>query len=1552
MRLSLPLVLLLLVGTACSSGGSGGPAAVGERPTGPVDGPGVDNDTVEDGVSVPDAGDTQDPTETDDGSEVQDDDGTPGTEVPTEACKTVCEPGECGYITDRCGGTVFCGDATQVCGPGFACQGGVCQEIPPQCSTTSPAEACAGKTCGFVAAGCGEVIDCGAVNGGCDAQRGFCRDHQCVDWPTPDPEDCPSLLTCDTAGVECGVASNGCGGTLDCGGAADRCQPGELCLGNRCLPPQQCVPALDKAAACAGRCGVVTDGCAGSYDCGAGGAGPEGTFCASGQVCVFGECRAPDDPPPTECDPGPINDTVCAALDRACGVLTDNCGAAVDCGTACDAPDEWCGGGGEALVDPTYGPIAASNLCGKPACEPLDDATACGAPGAGELCGLVSKGCGQFADCGTTCSVDGEFCGVDAGEPGRCAEVVCQPRPRATACAGVCGTVSDGCSGTYDCDAFDLASNCDAAAGEVCGGYGAAPGSCGTPPACVPATCAELGATCGFVSDGCEGQLDCTGGADNLGCSELTTCIGEPPTCQSDSDDGGCTGEYCTALPSCPAGQEVTIRGTVVTPGFVRGNGNVDNQFGIPNAFVYIPQSADTPLPPIVEGPQCDRCEDTDLGPVLVSAVSSPEGHFSLSGAIPTDVDSFRLVVKTGKWRRVVQVPTVGMDCGDTIVLDTQYTRLPRNQEDGEAGTNIPKIAVSTGSSDAMECVFYKMGLDVHEFTVQGETTGAGEGRVNLFGSDGNNLAGRRPSPTSCAGTFGAGTSCAAADNYGCNTAQPGCDWVLGPAADVDFVPEFELMSDYSMLDNYDMVVLDCHGGDHEEDHDAAVGSHGDANLLEYANRGGRVFMTHHSAYWIEANSDFSRAATIGGGYKGNGVEALSFDDPGKLRFGEPERLSDFANWLVEYAEPTGTWSADGSTYLNVDVKSNKKVEAIAAQGVHEWIWSGAKDGDEGEGPTQTFSFNTPYLTIPAGQPWCEAEPADTYCKDCGRVTYSSFHVSEKGDDDGSSIEDLCDDRADNPMDTQEKVLLYLLFDVAACTGDVPEPPQCEPTPDEEICDVPADGPNAGMTPCGYHANGCGALRNCSEPVDPCDANEFCDDGFCVEVGCTPQTCASLGFECGTHSDGCSGILECEQDTCSAGGDCPDGCDDTVVDQVCGLVNAGTCGTPSCLPRDVCEVGDDTDAVCGQLSNGCELVDCGGCPGALTCGAVEANRCGEGECIPLTCDDLRADTVRFPDGIECGQLSDGCGGVALDLDGTEGCGTCEFPSSCNGDGATPYQCSQPACTPLTCDDLRADTDRFPNGVECGFYGDGCGGTAVDASGEPGCGQCPDGASCGGGGPGVCGQPCTPSSCVDVIMPADGKTVCGVINDGCGLRNCGECKNPGDLCGADTPNVCDPGPACTPMDCFEIALHLGRPIECGQVGDGCGGVQDCGECTEPGDTCGGGGDPNVCSPGDFTCEDNRTCAEILGVTGAEAMNLCGSVGNDCGELVQCGVCPPGSMCGREQPYRCGCVPLPANQACASADAQCGAVDDGCGGVVECGDCPGGSICSENKCSTII
>ncbi len=72
--------------------------------------------------------------------------------------------------------------------------------------------------------------------------------------------------------------------------------------------------------------------------------------------------------------------------------------------------------------------------------------------------------------------------------------------------------------------------------------------------------------------------------------------------------------------------------------------------------------------------------------------------------------------------------------------------------------------------------------------------------------------------------------------------------------------------------------------------------------------------------------------------------------------------------------------------------------------------------------------------------------------------------------------------------------------------------------------------------------------------------------------------------------------------------------------------------------------------------------------------------------------------------------------------------------------------------------------------------------------------------------------------------------------------------------------------------------------CGPIGDGCGGVVDCGACPDP-EVCGGSAQ--------FTCSDRSVVPRTCDEAGAN----CGQVADGCGGLTQsCGTCPTGETCG--------------------------------------------------------
>src|SRR5262249_48018921 len=149
------------------------------------------------------------------------------------------------------------------------------------------------------------------------------------------------------------------------------------------------------------------------------------------------------------------------------------------------------------------------------------------------------------------------------------------------------------------------------------------------------------------------------------------------------------------------------------------------------------------------------------------------------------------LVIQIGKWRRQITIPTV-QQCVDNPITDKTLTRLPRNHGEGD----IPKIAVSTGSADSMECLLQRIGVDRNEYG--GGASGAG--RIHIY-------VGPNQSP---GGSQGPGHG------------------VKGTNTDSDT----GLWSSSGQMQNYDIVILSCEG---DENGDSKPKASLQA-LEEYAN--------------------------------------------------------------------------------------------------------------------------------------------------------------------------------------------------------------------------------------------------------------------------------------------------------------------------------------------------------------------------------------------------------------------------------------------------------------------------------------------------------------------------------------------------------------------------------------------------------------------------------------------------------------------------------------------------------------------------------------------
>ena len=253
---------------------------------------------------------------------------------------------------------------------------------------------------------------------------------------------------------------------------------------------------------------------------------------------------------------------------------------------------------------------------------------------------------------------------------------------------------------------------------------------------------------------------------------------------------------------------------------------------------------------------------------------------------------------------------------------------------------------------------------------------------------------------------------------------------------------------------------------------------------------------------------------------------------------------------------------------------------------------------------------------------------------------------------------------------------------------------------------------------------------------------------------CVAKTCAELGYNCGTASDGCGGMLTCG--TCTRPQYCGGGGTNVCGGNI-GLCDASCCDAPSCTPRTCQQLG----LSCGRIDDGCGCpLDCGSCTAPDVCGGGGVpGQCGTpdgGACVPRTCADV---------GVICGPTHDGCGH--------------KLECQCPGGPFASY-CDPSATGGLCTGCVEVCSTCAQVGAECGWAGDGEGEMQF-------CGHCKAPETCGGGGvANKCGVPsgtCVPKTCFDKGI------WCGTADDGCGnTLNCGSCTSP-QVCGKNVRGVC-------------------------------------------------------------------------------------------------------------------------------------------------------------------
>ena len=393
-----------------------------------------------------------------------------------------------------------------------------------------------------------------------------------------------------------------------------------------------------------------------------------------------------------------------------------------------------------------------------------------------------------------------------------------------------------------------------------------------------------------LVAVGCGSGGDSTfGGGASGGASSSSSgsSDGFGSSGASGASGGPCQGLQCKQV-ACPGGGTTTLSGKVFDP-----SGTVP----LYNAIVYVPNAE---LAPFTDGITCDKCGTSPSGKPITTALTDSKGDFHLKN-VPVGVD-VPVVVQIGRWRRKVIIPANKVtQCADAT-LDAGVTRLPRNKAEGD----IPRIAISTGGADTLECFVKKLGIDTEM------TNPSGTGRVHIYQGKRTNADGAKIDAST-------------------------------PASNV-------LWDDAAKLKTYDIVILSCEGNENP----TTKSTQARANVKEYLDQGGRLFASHYHYEWFKNGSNpLPSTAMWTNGSATDNETAVSVDTTFAkgVAFGE---------WLDEVKATT----APKSGIVNM---TSLKTSVTQIPGVgggidtsRRWLYT--------PGAPKFYSFNTPIGTPPAQQ--------------------------------------------------------------------------------------------------------------------------------------------------------------------------------------------------------------------------------------------------------------------------------------------------------------------------------------------------------------------------------------------------------------------------------------------------------------------------------------------------------------------------------------------------------------------------------------------------------
>ncbi|HET9992196.1 MAG TPA: hypothetical protein VFQ65_26880 [Kofleriaceae bacterium] len=459
----------------------------------------------------------------------------------------------------------------------------------------------------------------------------------------------------------------------------------------------------------------------------------------------------------------------------------------------------------------------------------------------------------------------------------------------------------------------------------------------------------------------------------------LAACAHHHPGNGDDSDANptivpdACEGLRCFQA-DCEAKNlpPTTISGTVFAP-----NGTLP-LFGV---NVYVPETDPGPL---VDGAVCARCDEGLQGGALTQAITDEAGHFELTN-VPATMN-VPIVIQVGKWRRQLTIPNVAA-C-QTLPMDAVDSTLPKSMTDMTANTtsvDMPRIAISTGGADALECLVRKLGIADKEITAAGQG-----GRINLF----SDFSAAGKGVGSFKVGFGGGTG-AFGDSQ--NLWNPTTPFTGGVAK----------------LASYDIVFLSCEGAQYP----ATKPQNSLQAMSDYADLGGRVFMSHWHNIWISGEQGHqathgipSWEATSTWTFAGNpspDTLTATIDEAGN-----PKGVS-FAKWMDNVG---GSVTHD----LITPVDQARNTASGVNGDTERWVYLDPATSPNVAG-AMNFQFTTPQAADPAQR--------------CGKVVFSDMHVSaDSTSAAGNPYPGGC---STQPLTPQEKALAFMFFDIASCVGSI-----------------------------------------------------------------------------------------------------------------------------------------------------------------------------------------------------------------------------------------------------------------------------------------------------------------------------------------------------------------------------------------------------------------------------------------------------------------------------------------------------------------------------------